>query len=78
MFRDLLPDNHIQMGLFDDINRKRSKKLMKTLDSVNLKMGSGTLTYAATGLAGAKSWHTAFKNRSPFYTTDWNQIPEVL
>ena len=43
MFRDLLPDNSIQMGLFDDINRKRSEKLMKTLDAVNLKMGSGPL-----------------------------------
>ncbi len=78
MFRDLLSENHIQTGLFDDINRKRSEKLMKTLDAVNLKMGHGTLTYAATGLAGPKSWHTAFEKRSPFYTTDWNQIPEVL
>jgi len=78
MFGDLLPDIRIQMGLFDDRNRKRSEKLMKTLDAVNLKMGSGTLAYAATGLAGAKSWHTVFEKRSPFYTTDWNQIPEVL
>lgn len=78
MFRDLLPDNRIQMGLFDDINRKRSERLMKTLDAVNLKMGPGTLTYAATGLAGGKSWHTAFEKRSSFYTTDWSQIPEVL
>jgi DNA polymerase V len=78
MFRDLLPDTRIQMGLFDDMNRKRSEKRMKTLDAVNLKMGSGTLAYAATGLAGTKPWHTVFEKRSPFYTTDWNQIPEVL
>jgi len=78
MFRDLLPDTRIQMGLFDGINRNRSEKLMKTLDAVNLKMGSGTLTYAATGLAGTKPWHTVFEKRSPFYTTDWNQIPNVL
>jgi len=77
MFRDLLPDTRIQMGLFDCINRKRPGKLMKTLDAVNLKMGSGTLAYAATGLAGTRSWHTVFKKRSPFYTTDWKQIPEV-
>jgi len=31
-----------------------------------------------TGLAGTNSWRTAFEKRSPFYTTDWNQIPEVL
>ncbi|RPH49464.1 MAG: Y-family DNA polymerase [Desulfobacteraceae bacterium] len=75
MFRDLLPDTRIQMGLFDCINRRRSEKLMKTLDAVNLKMGSGTLAYAATGLAGTRSWHMVFKKRSPSYTTDWNQIP---
>ncbi|MFO7667531.1 MAG: DUF4113 domain-containing protein, partial [Desulfobacterales bacterium] len=78
MFRDLLPDTCIQIGLFDGKNRKRSENLMKALDAVNLKMGSGTLTYAATGLAGDSSWHTVFKKRSPFYTTDWNQIPKVL
>jgi DNA polymerase V len=77
MFRNLSHDTRIQMGLFDGINRERSEKLMKTLDAVNLKMGSGTLAYAATGLAGARSWHTVFKKRSPCYTTDWNQIPEV-
>jgi len=78
MFRDLLPDTRIQIGLFDRINRERSEKLMETLDAINLKMGPGTLTYAATGLAGTKSWHTVFEKRSPFYTTDWEQIPEVL
>ena len=78
MFKDLLPDNRFQMGLFDGVNRKRSEKLMKTLDAVNLKMGSDTLAYAATGLAGTGSWQTVFEKRSPFYTTDWNQIPEVL
>jgi DNA polymerase V len=78
MFRDLLPDDRIQMGLFDGADRKRSEKLMKTLDGINLKMGSGTLTYAATGLTGIKSWHTVFEKRSPFYTTDWSQLPEVL
>jgi DNA polymerase V len=78
MFRNLLRDDGIQMGLFDSVDRKRSEKLMKTLDAVNLKMGSGTLTYAATGLSGIKPWHTVFKKRSPFYTTDWSEIPEVF
>ena len=77
MFKDLSRDTRIQMGLFDSRDRKRSEKLMKTLDAVNLKMGSGALTYAATGLAVTKPWHTVFEKRSPFYTTDWNQIPEV-
>ncbi|MBU1054441.1 MAG: Y-family DNA polymerase [Proteobacteria bacterium] len=77
MFKDLLHDTRIQMGLFDVRDRNRSEKLMKALDTVNLKMGSDTLVYAATGLAKAKPWHTVFEKRSPFYTTNWNQIPEV-
>lgn len=77
MFRDLADNTGIQMGLFDGRDRRRSEKLMKTLDAVNLKMGSGTLAYAAAGFAGTGSWRTVFKKRSPFYTTDWNQIPEV-
>ena len=55
-----------------------ARPVVPPLDGINLKMGSGTLTYAATGLAGTKSWHAVFEKRSPFYTTDWNQIPEVL
>lgn len=77
MFKDLIQNTRIQRGLFDTRDRIRSEKLMKTLDAVNLKMGSGTLVYAATGLADAGSWHTVFNKRSPFYTTNWNQIPEV-
>jgi len=78
LFSELLPYSRIQMGLFDGVNRNRSEKMMKTLDAINLKMGSGTLAYAATDLAGTRSWHTVFKKRSPFYTTDWNQIPVVM
>jgi hypothetical protein len=79
--RPFLTFTRIQMGLFDGRNRKRSEKLMKTLDAVNLKMGSGTLAYAATSLAGTGSWHTVFEKRSPFYTTDWmisNSISSLL
>ncbi|MBU3948161.1 MAG: Y-family DNA polymerase [Proteobacteria bacterium] len=77
MFKDL-SRNCIQLSLFDKIDRKRSERLMQTLDSINLKMGSGTLAYAATAPGKTKSWHTVFEKRSPFYTTNWEQIPQVL
>jgi DNA polymerase V len=78
MFGDLARGTRVQMRLFDRVDRKRSEKLMRTLDAVNLKIGSGALVYAASGLAGTRRWHTVFKKRSPFYTTDWDQIPEVV
>jgi hypothetical protein len=41
-------------------------------------MGAGTLLYAAAGLGKGQSWRTAFKKRSPAYTTNWAQLPTVL
>ncbi len=77
MFKDL-SRSCIQLSLFDKRDRKRSERLMQTLDAINLKMGSGTVSYAATAPGKVKSWHTVFEKRSPLYTTNWEQIPQVL
>ena len=77
MFKDLVSAGPIQVGLFDDRDRRRSKKLMQALDSINTQMGAGTLLYAAAGLGKGQRWRTAFKKRSPAYTTNWAQLPTV-
>ncbi len=77
MFTNLVPEKHVQPSLFDDRNRKRSAKLMQTLDAVNEKTGTGTLRYAGAGLGDNLRWHTAFNKRSPAYTTQWEQLPAV-
>jgi len=73
MFTGLVPASQVQVDLFDDQNRARSKKLMTALDAVNTRFGSGTLQYASSGMA--KTWRTQFHRRSPAYTTDWDALP---
>jgi hypothetical protein len=40
-------------------------------------MGSGALRYAAAGLTADEKWRAISRQRSPAYTTDWDQIPMV-
>ena len=74
---NLVKDGHLQYDLFYTPVHPMSEEIMNTLDSVNLKMGRNALRYAAMGLGGKKQWKTAFKFRSPAYTTDWNQLMTV-
>jgi DNA polymerase V len=77
MFNDLVPENQIQLNLFDVRDRNRSMKLMKALDNINIEMGSSTLKYASVGLNQNQVWKTKFEHRSQSYTTNWNQLLEV-
>lgn len=77
MFDDLMNDRRVQAGLFDGRNRRRSRRLMRTIDAVNAQMGGGTLRYAAAGLGQKQRWQTVFSMRSPAYTTNWGQLPAV-
>ena len=74
---NLVKDGHFQYDLFYTSAHPMSEEIMNTLDSVNGKMGRNVLRYAAMGLGGGKQWKTAFKFRSPAYTTDWNQLMTV-
>jgi DNA polymerase V len=73
----LVSGDRVQAGLFDQWDRRKSKRLMETLDHINAQMGSGKLRYAAAGLTAKEKWRTISRQRSPAYTTKWNQIPVV-
>jgi len=54
------------------------------LDSVNTKMGKMTLFYGSQGVMKQSkikkeesNWRMRSNYRSPFYTTNWNDILEV-
>jgi DNA polymerase V len=49
---------------------------MKTLDSLNQKMGRGIVFYAGSGIK--REWAATASRRSPDYTTDWNQLMLVF
>ena len=77
MFGKIVSEQYIQQDLFDNKNRNRSKKLMETLDKINIKIGKSSVKYAAQGLSGDPDWKPACKHRSKRYTTDWESLPEV-
>jgi DNA polymerase V len=73
----LLVDKPItQKSLFENIKAKgKSVALMKTMDSLNIRFGSGVLRSGATG--ATKCWEMRSENKSPNYTTSWDQLPLV-
>ena len=75
MLDELIPDDQVQATLFDRTNDKKNKTIMTTLDMVNDKLGSGTLTYASQGTT--RPWKMKCELRTPKYTTDWSQLVEV-
>jgi len=54
------------------MERQRSQKLMTTMDALNEKMGKGTVRL---GLPEKNvPWHLRCANRSPRYTTNWDEL----
>ena len=64
-----------QGSLFDDAKARRQDRLMGALDRVNADLGTGTLRYAGAGLS--RGWTPRCENRSPCYTTRWQDLPRV-
>jgi len=74
IFNALVPENQVQKGLFDKVDRLKSRRLMRVIDSINTRLDS-PLQWAAEGLA--QSWRVKFKRRSCRYTTRWDELPEA-
>lgn len=65
-----------QVTLFDNpTSRMRSEKLMTAMDAINREFGRGTIRSGASGVA--KRWAMRAENRSPRYTTRWDELPVV-
>ena len=56
--------------------KARDKRMMLVLDAVNTSMGAGTLHFAATGFT--KVMQMRQLQRSPRYTTRWDELPRVI
>ncbi len=72
---ELMPKGLKQMALFTDRNyavNKDVRPLMQTVDRINQRMGKDTVFLAGAGIA--KSWQMKRKNKSPCYTTEWNEL----
>jgi DNA polymerase V len=70
----LQPKGTIQAALFDDpAEQAKSAKLMQVMDSINRRMGKGSLTIAASGTR--QRWAMRRDRKSPNYTTEWGELP---
>lgn len=63
-----------QATLFDDpLQRAQSAKLMAAMDAINAEFGRDTVRTGANGTD--KRWAMRSENRSPRFTTRWNELP---
>ena len=64
----------MQQSLFDDMEVKgKSAGLMKAMDSINSRFGNAAIKTAASGTK--QDWQMRSNNRSPNYTTQWDELP---
>jgi DNA polymerase V len=72
MVLDLVPEQSVQLGVFDDTNHQRSKQAMAAFDSINTRFGKDIVRYAVQGYK--KKWKLKQEKLSPCYTTNINEV----
>lgn len=76
MLLGLVPNSIKQGSLFDtEATRQTSAAIMSTLDEVNQRYGRDALRLGSAGIA--QRWSMKSTNRSPRYTTSWEELPTV-
>ncbi len=70
----LVSEERIQGNLFDSVDREKSRRLMRAIDTVNTRLNC-PLRWAAEGLD--RPWMVKFNRRSYRYTTRWDELPPV-
>ena len=73
---ELIPETSVQRSLLAEIEREKRRRLMDVLDGVNARYGRQTLQLAGAGTL--KGWQTKADRKSGAFTTNWQELPEVL
>lgn len=74
---ELVPATHIQQDMFTRTAISgKSIELMKAMDSINRKMGKDAIKLASEGFK--KPWKMKQENKSPSYTTNWDEVQSVI
>ena len=68
------PQDEIQMSFFDNIDRKK-KKMMYSIDKINMLMGKDKIQLASQGFK--KMEKIAQEQLSPCYTTRFSDILKI-
>jgi len=72
---ELVPEGNVQGNLFDEVDRQKTRRLMRAVDGVNTRFPCGPLRWAAEGIS--QPWRTKFVRCSKRYTTRWDELVEV-
>ena len=73
MVQEIVPEGPYQANFFDDRDRGRRRRLMRTMDRLNARMGAGTVRHAVLGIDPEWRMRQAFL--TPSYTTRWDHLP---
>lgn len=76
IFGDLVSENKVQGNFLDTIDRQKSRRLMQAVDAINIRLPDSALRWAAEGIN--QPWRTKFAKRSKRYTTQWDELAEVV
>jgi DNA polymerase V len=77
---DLAPETAEQTAFFDaptDEQATKMKAVNKSIDDLNGRFGPKTVKFASQGVSSGQEWQSKRKNKSPAYTTNWQEIPKV-
>lgn len=75
MLNRLAPADGLSMRLFGDSRFEQSRRLMKAMDEINARFGSGTVRFGVARAGGR--WETKFLRRSRRYTTCLDEVLRV-
>ena len=64
---EIVNENHVQLDLFDMVDREKQKSLMSVMDNLSAKFGKGKVKVATQGVDS--SWQLRSEFKSPCYTT---------
>lgn len=76
MLSELVPLEGVQTDLFSKVQSDpKSDKVMATMDAINSRWGKSTIKLASEGKA--KAWTMRQENKSPCWTTRWEDLPVI-
>ena len=65
--RDIVPEEQVQLNLFDNINRDKRKAINQAVDNINNRIGRDTVKLAVQGYG--RKWRLKQERLSPCYST---------
>ena len=72
---DIIPQDQVQMNIFNDTDRLKQKNLFKVVDRINSTDGRDTIRLASQGKE--RKWKLKQERLSKRYTTKWNDLLEI-